>query len=133
MNYTEVFGQLKTNNKYQRKSPHKAVLLLAIIYMYEHDLLSENKIYYDEDLKKTYQYIWNIVLPNEPLFHPDVYMPFWFLQNDKFWHIIPKSGSEEIMVEMRNSKSKPSETFIRNNVEYAELDDDLYFLITLPS
>lgn len=131
MNYTEVFGQLKTNNKYRRKSPHKAVLLLTIIYMYEHDLLSENKIYYDEKLKNTYYNIWNIVLPNEPLFHPDLYMPFWFLQNDKFWHIIPKSGSEERIVEMRNSKSKPSETFIKNNVEYVELDDDLYFLMSI--
>ena len=48
MDYIEAFKNLKTNNKYSRKSPHKAVLLLAIIDMYENNVLLDNELFYDD-------------------------------------------------------------------------------------
>ena len=48
MDYVEAFKNLKTNNKYGRKSPHKAVLMLTVIELYEQNILSDNEIFYDE-------------------------------------------------------------------------------------
>ena len=72
-------------------------------------------------------------MPNEPLFHPDAYLPFWYLQSDNFWHIVPIRGKEDILSLMRDTNIKPSEAKLIDSVKYAELDEDLYFLMTLPS
>ena len=133
MDYIEAFKNLRTNNKWGRKSPHKAVLLLTIIDLYEQNVLEENEIRYDETLKSTFLKMWNLVLPNEPLFHPDAYLPFWYLQNDFFWHIVPLRGKEDILSLMLDTNVKPSEAKLIDSVNYVELDEDLYFLMTLPS
>ena len=72
-------------------------------------------------------------MPHEPTFHPDAYLPFWYLQSDSFWHIVPKRGKEDILSLMRDSNIKPSESKLNDSVRCAELDDDLYFLMTIPS
>ena len=133
MDYIEAVKNLKTNNKWGRKSPHKAVLMLTVIELYEKNILMDNEIRYDETLKSTFLKIWNLVLPNEPLFHPEAYLPFWYLQSDNFWHIVPIRGKEEILSLMRDTNIKPSEAKLIDSVKYAELDEDLYFLMTLPS
>ena len=133
MDYVEVFQNLRTNNKYGRKSPHKAVLMLTLIELYEQNVLSENEILYDDTLKTTFLKVWNRVLPDEPLFHSEAYLPFWYLQSDSFWHIVPNRGKEDILSLMRDNNIKPSEAKLYDCVKYAELDEDLYFLMTLPS
>ena len=133
MDYIEAVKNLKTNNKWGRKSPHKAILLLAVIELYEKNILMDNEIRYDETLKSTFLEMWNMTLPNESLFHPDVYLPFWYLQSDNFWHIVPYRGKEDILTLMRDTNIKPSEAKIVDSVKYVELDEDLYFLMTLPS
>ena len=133
MEYIEIFKNLRTNNKYGRKSPHKAVLMLTVIELFERNALSENIITYNDLLKSTFVKVWNKVLPNESRFHPIAYLPFWYLQNDSFWHIIPKSGKEEVLSLMRDVNQKPSESIIYSSVECAMLDEDLYFILTIPS
>ena len=133
MDYIEAVKNLKTNNKWGRKSPHKAVLMLTVIELYEKNILMDNEIRYDETLKSTFLKIWNLVLPNEPLFHPEAYLPFWYLQSDNFWHIVPIRGKEDILSLMRDTNIKPSEAKLIDSIKYAELDEDLYFLMTLPS
>ena len=133
MDYIEAVKNLKTNNKWGRKSPHKAVLMLTVIELYEKNILIDNEIRYDKTLKSTFLKIWNLVLPDEPLFHPEAYLPFWYLQSDNFWHIVPIRGKEDILSLMRDTNIKPSEAKLIDSVKYAELDEDLYFLMTLPS
>lgn len=87
MDYVEAFQNLRTNNKYGRRSPHKAVMMLTVIELYEQNELSENEIVYDDSLKTMFLQVWNRVLPDEPLFHPEAYLPFWYLQSDSFWHM----------------------------------------------
>lgn len=133
MDYIEAFKNLRTNNKYGRKSPHKAILMLTVIELYEQNILTNNEIIYDENLKSMFLKVWNRVLPKEPLFHPEAYLPFWYLQSDSFWHIVPIRGKEDILSLMRDTNIKPSEAKLNDCVKYAELDEDLYFLMTLPS
>lgn len=133
MDYIEAFKNLRTNNKYGRKSPHKAILMLTVIELYEQNILTDNEIFYDEKLKSMFLKVWNRVLPKEPLSHPDAYLPFWYLQSDSFWHIVPIRGKEDILSLMRDTNIKPSEAKLNDSVKYAELDEDLYFLMTIAS
>lgn len=122
MDYVEEFKNLRSNNKWGRRSPQKAVLMLAVIDMYEQSILTENEVYYDNKLKSLYLKLWNKVLPEEPLFHPDAYLPFWYLQSNNFWHIVPKRGQEDILSLMRDNNAKPSEIKLYDSVKYAELE-----------
>lgn len=133
MDYIETFKNLRTNNKWGRRSPHKAVLMLTIINLYEQNVLVDNEIYYDNSLKSMFLKVWNTVFPKEPLSIPEAYLPFWYLQCDSFWHIVPERGKEDILSLMRDTNIKPSEAKLEDCVRYAELDEDLYFLMTLPS
>ena len=133
MDYVEAFHDLRTNNRWGRKSPHKAVLMLTVIQLFERNVLSDNEIYYDDALKSMYLKMWNKVFPSEPIFHSEAYLPFWYLQSDCFWHIVPVRGKEDILSLMRDAEIKPSETKLEECVRYAELDEDLYFLMTLSS
>ena len=133
MDYIGLFGNLNTNNRYSRKSPHKAMLLLTVIEMYEKGLLSDNVIRYDEELKKQFVSVWSKFLNDETEFQPSAYLPYWYMQSESFWHIIPKRGKEDIISLFRDSHVKPSESKLYDCVDYAELDDDLYFLMTIPS
>ena len=133
MDYLDALIKLNTNNKYCRKSPHKAILLLTVIEMYETNALSENMIPYDEALKHRFQTVWDKVFEGETHFHPDAYLPYWYMQTEDFWHIVPYKGQEDILTLMRDNNIKPSETKIKDCVKYAELDNDLFFLMTLKS
>jgi len=133
MDYIEAFKNLRTNNKWGRRFPHKAVLMLSIINLYEQNVLADNEIYYDDSLKSMFLKVWNNVFPEEPLSISEAYLPFWYLQGDSFWHIVPERGKEDILSLMRDTNIKPSESKLEDCVRYAELDEDLYFLMTLPS
>lgn len=133
MDYIGLLGNLSTNNRYSRKSPHKAILLLTVIEMYEKGLLTDNVIRYDEELKKQFISVWSKFLNDGTEFQPSAYLPYWYMQSESFWHIVPKRGKEDILSLFRDSRVKPSESKLFDCVDYAELDDDLYFLMTIPS
>lgn len=133
MDYTEVFKNLKPNNKYARKSPYKAVLLLTVIEMYETNMLLNNEIKYDITLKSTFSKVWNRTFPNKSTIFAEAYVPFWYMQNEDFWHVVPKRGKEDILNLLRDEHIKPSETKIIDCVKYVELDEDLFFLMTMSS
>ena len=116
MDYIDSFKNLRTNNKYGRKSPHKAILMLTVIELFEKNILTDNEIYYDDTLKDTFREVWNRSLPEEPIFHPDAYLPFWYLQSDSFWHIVPIRGKEDILSLMRDNNVKPSEAKLYDSV-----------------
>ena len=133
MDYLEAFRNLRPNMKYGRKSPQKAILLLAIIEMYENSVLSDNEIVYDETLKGTFLKVWNKVLPEDTALLTEAYIPFWYMQNEDFWHVVPMRGKEDILLLLKDDQIKPSESKINDCVQYVELDEDLFFLLTMPS
>ena len=133
MDYLEAFRNLRPNMKYGRKSPQKAILLLAIIEMYENSVLSDNEIVYDETLKGTFLKVWNKVLPEDTALLTEAYIPFWYVQSEDFWHVVPMRGKEDILLLLKDDQIKPSESKISDCVQYVELDEDLFFLLTMPS
>ena len=131
MDYFDVFRNFKGNYRYSRKSPEKAVLLLAVINLFEQGKISDNEIRYNDDLKSEYLSVWNQFVSNDSKLYSDAYVAFWYLEGEKFWHTITKRKHSELIKLMRDEQIKPSETMILECVDYAELDDDLYFLMTM--
>ena len=133
MDYIDAFSSLKTSSRQSNKAVYKAVLLLAVIDMYEHNIIETNEIIYNKELKSRFVEMWEKVLPTNATLFPDAYMAFWYLQEEKFWHIVPVYGKEYVFESSFSSMDVPSESVFEKSVRYAELDEDLFFLMTLPS
>ena len=131
MDYFDVFRNIKGNCKYSRKSPEKSVLLLAVINLFEEGKISDNEIRYNDTLKSEYLRIWNQLLPYDNKLYSDAYVAFWYLESEKFWHTVPYRNHSEVLELMRDAQIKPSETKLVECVDYAELDEDLHFLMTM--
>ena len=131
MDYFDVFRNIKGNCKYSRKSPEKSVLLLAVINLFEEGKISDNEIRYNDTLKSEYLRIWNQLLPYDNKLYSDAYVAFWYLESERFWHTVPYRNHSEVLELMRDAQIKPSETKLVECVDYAELDEDLHFLMTM--
>lgn len=132
-NYPDQFKHLKPIYNNRRKSPEKAILLLTIIRLHELGQLEDNEIRFYSELKKSFFSVWKELLDSESLFAPDLYIPFWYMEEESFWHVVPKEGKEDVIELMKDRTIKPSENAIKDCVEYVELDEELHFLMTMSS
>lgn len=96
----------------------KPVLLLAIIDLIDEGYIIGNQIRYDEKLASTYNRIFKCYSDVVTL----VQYPFYYMRNDNFYSIKGKT-----------EKKTPSGKYIRDNIEYAYLDNGLWDLLQDPA
>ncbi|MGM3304636.1 HNH endonuclease [Anabaena sp. WFMT] len=121
--YCECFSNLKVY-KTQKKGDalNKPILLLSVIDLITQNVITDKNIYISDDLIETFKKYWQ-VMASSPFKGSDFALPFFHLKNDKckFWHL--KYSSE---YEGGRPQSIPK---IRDDVNYAFLDDELFSLI----
>lgn len=128
--YISQFSSLHVNISKGRRAPHKAILLLSIIQLYEDGKVLTPQIFYDEVLKKTFKETWSKYLKDIEGFTPFAGTPFWHMNFEPFWKLVPKNAyidHEEIF----SSHTSGSYTkAIKEFVRYAEIDEELYALLS---
>jgi serine/threonine protein kinase len=104
--------------------PHKALLFLTLLQGIEDGKFTQNKFHYDDHLINLFTDIFiKFARPgdsNRP------HNPFFHLRKNGFWHLVAHKGKEEALAE---AKTVGGPGDIRNLVEYAYLDTDLYSLL----
>jgi putative restriction endonuclease len=78
-------------------APHKPVLLLAFIDLFEKDILTQNMVYVDADLVGAFLENWELLVDTPH--SADFTQPFYYLQSDQFngqpfWFLKPKPGCQ---------------------------------------
>ena len=122
--YRQRFAALNVSNTRQRgKANHKPILLLSIIDLIAQGIIRDNRIYVSDDLIKTFNKYWDIL--GSESHNRGLYYPFWHLEGDGFWHKTLKSG-------FNGSKPKTTNK-LREAVEYASLDDELFNILQEPN
>ena len=106
MDYVEAFENLKPNEKYGRKTPHKAVLLLTIIEMCESDEIYSNEIRCNQQLIDTFHKEYGKEPCNDDSLFVDAYFPFWTMQNEDFY-IVPYRAEENLTL-LKERQVRPS-------------------------
>jgi len=96
----------------------KPVMVLAIIQCIEDGHIRANRIFYSESLIKSYNELFRQY--SDSTITSSVY-PFYYLWSEDFYFIKGKKA-----------RITPSAKFLRENVEYASLDDDLWELLQDP-
>jgi putative restriction endonuclease len=129
--YTKRFANLrkdKNRSKYpehtRHSAPHKPLLLLAVADLFAEGSISENMIPLTPLLQDTFSGYWNCIMPLT--WRGDIAMPFYHLTGDNFWHLVPRSGSEEVLESGRRLRSI---RLLHDHTKGARLDDDLFGLL----
>lgn len=108
------------------KAPHKPILLLAVIQLFEEGILNENRIHITPELVATFEKLWSALVP-EPNWQPRLYLPFYHLSTEKdpFWHIQSEGGLGGILTSSYSPKSLHA---LDSVVAFAYLNSSLFEL-----
>lgn len=95
----------------------KPLLLITIIHAIELLQLNDNKIYFVKSLEDIYKE--TCIRYNFPI--TPFFKPFYYLSYENFWHLKWKTEAY--------NEQHPSSRFIRENIEYAYLDNTLWDIL----
>ena len=100
----------------------KPLYLLAVFNCIEDGVIMGNRIVYNNTLLSCYETICTLYEHSKPI--TPFYKPFFHTVNEPFYYILykPNIGTPS------NSRT-PSAKFLRENVEYAALDDELWDML----
>lgn len=121
--YTARIMNIRQAKKYGEVIVAKPVLLLAVIDGIERQVFTNNVIQLNDWLEAQYEVLMRQYTRNSIFngFSP-INNPFWHLESDGFWHL-HYPGLE------LSKTSTPSTKWLKENVRYASLDDDLWILL----
>lgn len=114
--------QMQRDITHGAKKPHKLVMLLAVIDLFDRGKLKENKIYFNSDLIESFANIFNLIRARRDWNQPAP--PFFHLRTSNFWHHKIKSDREIQYAELTTSGGGTKR--ILDNIDYAYLSDYCY-------
>jgi putative restriction endonuclease len=125
--YIQAFRKLRVNSN----SPHKPIMLLAVVQLFQDGRIFQNRIEYNQDLLDTYRTLFSTVAtPND---HPNPYFPFFHLRNDggkqPFWILVPRPGRELILPAIKSIRSRRE---LEENIAFVTLAPELFALLHDP-
>lgn len=120
LDYRRRVTSVRTSNLCGHKAPHKAVLMLAVIEMIARGK-KENRFKFNDELRSLFEKLWQRHV-NVPVYSVNLASPFVCLANDSFWHL-KLNGNVKV------ATTSPSDSWIRNNVEFAYLDEQLFSIL----
>lgn len=123
--YIQKIASLSVKITDGHKKPNKAILLLSVIDLIRIEYIVNNRIPLDQTIEATFKKMWELYIDVKV---PSVWIPFWNMKREPFWHFAPKHSMKEI-----ESLARPGETApygkMRRSIKYAYLDEDFYLLI----
>ncbi len=108
------------------QAPHKPLLLLAVLDQFAEGTVEANLIELTLDLGELFTLYWARVMP--PNQRGNLALPFFHLQSDGFWHLLPRPGKESYMAAVRHIRAMND---LHDAIIGARLDEDLYALVQL--
>jgi putative restriction endonuclease len=121
--FIRYFSKLRIDRSHG-PAPHKPILLLSVLQAVQVGLISSRRIYITPELLTFFKSNW-AQLVNSPHQCRFSY-PFFHLKSSGFWNLLPTPGNE---VYVRQSSKSPSLNELRNAVQFAEIDQELFDLM----
>lgn len=121
--YLSAFQKLRIDRSHGI-APHKPILLLSILQIFQEDKTTTQRIYITPELVSLFKTNWNLlVISNHEC---RISYPFYYLKSEKFWKLIPKEGFQNIdkMGSLMKSFSN-----LNAAIEYAEIDYELFLIM----
>ncbi len=119
--YKNCFANLHLNNEKGRGfAPHKPILLLSIIALFQGKYITNNQIFFNKTLIDEFGRNWESV--DTRSFVKSIMKPYYHMQYEPFWRLKANLGCEEAVKDYRRMYSMKN---LIESVQYAEIDDEL--------
>jgi putative restriction endonuclease len=121
--YTKQFAKLRRAHTFGG-APHKPILLLSILHLFEQGVIKQNRIEITPQLVSTFKDFWRLLVttPHTPNFS----LPFYHLKSEPFWHLVVKPGHQLALTKSHSIKSFSA---LKDAVGWASFDTDLFKLL----
>jgi putative restriction endonuclease len=120
--YLNKIEKLRVDCSHGKPAPHKPILLLAVIDLFEQGVITNNQIEPSPQIVESFLKYWHLI----SLEKPRIFLPFFHLKSDKFWHLHAKAGNEQLLA---MTKQVNSMTHLAGIIAFASLDKDLFLLL----
>lgn len=124
--YIHCFTHLRRDSK-NGGAPHKPILILSIINLFNQRIYNSREIEILPELVSSFKNNWSQLV--ETNHHPIFSLPFYHMNSEPFWELIPNIGCEKWI------KSKGSMRGFNNlttAVKFALIDKDLADILQIP-
>ncbi|RTQ47199.1 hypothetical protein EJV47_20100 [Hymenobacter gummosus] len=129
--YLHRFTHLRVARSRQHgEAPYKPALLLAVLDGIEDGSIQDNRIYITPELLAAFRSLCRDLSTSALFRANDFSLPFYHLTGDGFWHLRTLPGLEVLLTASRSVKSLGS---LRDTVDYAYLDTELWMLLQAPA
>lgn len=118
--YAKKFQRLRVDRAHG-VAPHKPILLLAVMELFERNAIEENRIDLSSQLNHTFLKYWSYL--GSASHNPDIARPYFHMKSGKFWHLVPKPGFEEVLAAKIKLKTLAE---VREAISHAYVDEDLF-------
>lgn len=102
-------------------APHKPILILSILEMFDKGKIAFNQIRPDETLVRVFMDTWNKYVEQDSPYNCVLSTPFYHMGHEPFWVLIPSEEYEK--------RTEYSINLLRKCFRYAVLDDELFALL----
>jgi putative restriction endonuclease len=120
--YLHLFKKIRIDRSHGF-APHKPILLLSVLQLYRSKFHVDRRVFISPELVALFKANWtSLVKTNHDC---RISYPFYYLKSDKFWHLVPKAGFENI--DQMGSIMK-SFSNLNAAIDYAVVDSELFLL-----
>ena len=120
----EQLRSLRPDRSSGHAKPHKVCMMLAVMDLIQQGVITENKIYLDEELKKQFTH-WFVQYQhgndkNDPA------QPFFYLESSDFWFHKPKTDAQAEYEQRIKERKHGGPGVVARIIDYAYLDESLF-------
>ncbi len=124
--FVGYFSQLKIDRSHGA-APHKPLLLLTLLERCWRGRLDSPVVILDEELKADFKANWELLVTTRH--QCNIVLPFFHLNSEPFWTLVPRSGAESDLRIFSNVRRIHE---LNQLVAHAELDRELYYRMAHP-
>lgn len=118
----DIISHISRRPTSEGPTPHKDVFLLALLSVFQESETGENRFPLDERLDSAFEHAWKTHVFDLEYSSVRIELPFWYLQNDGVWTVVPKPGCESTVL----SFSRATRRRIIDCIEFGKLSDEMY-------
>ncbi len=124
--YCDMMLSLDVGQKDGKKAISKPIYLLSLFDMIENGVLGSNCILFDnKHLRKRFGELYSKYNHSSKGFELSFFLrPYYHLGSSEFYHLIWKDDNSR-----PNNANTPSGKYLREHLQYAQFDDDLWNLL----
>lgn len=123
--FLSILSNLKINKKETGISPHKYLLLLSLIKLFDQNENHINNFTFSE-IEPIFIEQYNKYFPDSPDYRKMLEFPFYHMQSEKFWKLKIKREKEDTYYIYEKSFKRLTKKRLLETVEYAYLEDNFY-------